>query len=823
MVTFFIIKYLLCDDSSLDDYRQGNIPSFDDIKRRLFLLDRQTGMDDIPDHYYQLNKEYSFNGIKTLPEIFTKGLHRIANTYLELRNNRVYVKQNMQNQWQELITYIPPLVSIASLLSKRFHSSLTSMEAIREFYHEYIVPNTKYTALVGPYLPQLEQYVEKNHGFHDTHMHLNGSTETDVVWQDVLLEPDKTYKNLQKGYEQKLVKEQYEQESHFLKPLTYRKLLRTAQRLRYYFFYILFSKGDCFQSKKHLFYILNEQGEEELIEIIPDSICHPFYKIIHANELYNGRELLSIEALMYVLLFKYLLNNPREAFASSFHYYLLILGLTNRILVQQTDQKGFVQFQKITLNELRETSEQQYLNRFFQVRGNDLKNIYLLEGRFALKNTCRELEKLLANIEVGWTRMVKEANKELNCTNNTPPDFPKLQLVAHFIKEVDNKPNDFIRHKDLRCKVWNQALILSYLKNKSPYLEKVMGIDTASSEFAAPPEVFAPAYRMLRRNGFKHFTYHAGEDFYHILSGLRAIYEAVEFNDLQAGDRIGHATASGLSPKVWERKLGKSVLMKKGEYMDDLLFVYHFIVRRINKCSVLEPLKQKIIILADQIQEYSYEIYHRPYSLKALEEAYMFRQFCPMIMRMIAFVDKEADGKFKKGKAFQRAEELSVFDFNEFCAIRNEFHCRAHNESVEIYLNRYHNKYFRDEYNEIIEIDIKECFTLNELERLQLAILQYLNEKEIVIETLPTSNVRIGFHTSFETYHLWNWIKWEEEGRAIPPIVVGTDDAGIFATNIFNEYANIYCFLTDIKQMSHLKTMEILRNLEHNASIYKFD
>lgn len=71
-----------------------------------------------------------------------------------------------------------------------------------------------------------------------------------------------------------------------------------------------------------------------------------------------------------------------------------------------------------------------------------------------------------------------------------------------------------------------------------------------------------------------------------------------------------------------------------------------------------------------------------------------------------------------------------------------------------------------------------------------------MHKKEIVIESLPTSDIRRGHHHGFATYHLWNWMKWEDEGESIRTIVLGTDDTGIFATNTYNEYANIYCFLT---------------------------
>jgi hypothetical protein len=83
--------------------------------------------------------------------------------------------------------------------------------------------------------------------------------------------------------------------------------------------------------------------------------------------------------------------------------------------------------------------------------------------------------------------------------------------------------------------------------------------------------------------------------------------------------------------------------------------------------------------------------------------------------------------------------------------------------------------------------------------------------------------VRIGPHLDHDTYHLWNWIKWEKEGHPIPPIVVGVDDAGIFATNIYNEYANIYCHLTCQCKMTHNEAMNLIERLDKNGQRYRFE
>lgn len=106
--------------------------------------------------------------------------------------------------------------------------------------------------------------------------------------------------------------------------------------------------------------------------------------------------------------------------------------------------------------------------------------------------------------------------------------------------------------------------------------------------------------------------------------------------------------------------------------------------------------------------------------------------------------------------------------------------------------------------------------------KMQLLILKYLHDKDLVIETLPTSNVIIGHHHDFSTYHLYNWWKWGKEGFSIPPIVVGTDDAGIFATNIYNEYCNIFCMLKYHKNMNSNDIITFIRQLDESSRIYAF-
>lgn len=822
MTTSSIIRYLLADNISLNEYLCGKVPSFKDIGRRLLLLLRSEDK-NIPDHYYRLNQRYSLKDIDSLPSLLTKGLYKLAEEHLEMINGQIYVKQSMQNSWQELITYIPPLIlQMALLYIKKPLRVNADISDIREYCIKTILPNVRYTALPYPYIPEILYLLDQQHGFHDLHIHLNGSTETDVVWQDLMLYPQKILDFYKESItNNSLAQEQMEQDFVPMSTMKMEQLLLVARRIRQYLYMVLFEARNNDEEKakdgirEQLF---NAKNLSEVISFfvdgndeLNDGIENPFVAITIDEETKYGTPL-NVEGLMYVLVLGYLVDSPKESVAVAFHLYLLILGFFNRLLVQQKHDYGFEEFQKYTSNGIRDNCEKvDYKTRFLQLCGNSGCNIAFVEGRFSPKQSEEENVQLISNIIQGWE----------NCWQNVRTLFksedkptPELKLIAHFIKKKDNHPT-LIRHEQLRKDVWERAKVLALMKDRNlPLARHIIGVDAAASEFDSPPEVFAPVFRYLKRKGFNHFTYHAGEDFFHILGGLRSIYEAVEFLDFSYGDRIGHATAAGLSPRVWIENVGEYIYMHKGEYLDDLVFAYNLITKYSN-----DELKYRINNLIIEIHKLYYSIYGHSCSIELISEVWKLRRLCPLHV----FAGKKESAKY-----------MSLYNHDEWCEVvsrlnlkseDNDCDCGEHiseeDERITM-LRQYHCPKFRKKYDEIIEIKVTEIFSESDLEELQLMLLRYLNEKEIIIETLPTSNVRIGHHHTYDTYHLWNWIKWENEGNPIPPIVVGTDDPGIFATNIYNEYSNIYCKLVYAHHMSRNQAMNVIKKLEKNAKIYKF-
>src|SRR5699024_11122117 len=157
-----------------------------------------------------------------------------------------------------------------------------------------------------------------------------------------------------------------------------------------------------------------------------------------------------------------------------------------------------------------------------------------------------------------------------------------------------------------RQKAKRQAKALAALREHYPKCgARILGIDAASNEVGCRPEVFGSVFRYLK-NHIKVVddgltkkrlpqlgaTYHVGEEFLDVADGLRAIDEAVNFLNLNCGDRLGHAIALGIDVEDWHKKKEYSILIPKQDYLDNLVWMYNCITQY--NIQGLEDLKSLI-------------------------------------------------------------------------------------------------------------------------------------------------------------------------------------------------------------------------------------
>lgn len=119
-----------------------------------------------------------------------------------------------------------------------------------------------------------------------------------------------------------------------------------------------------------------------------------------------------------------------------------------------------------------------------------------------------------------------------------------------------------------------------------PFLRPfVVGLDVAGDELACSPRQYARAFRLVRSAVDDQrdpggappiqlgFTYHAGEDYRDLCTGIRRVDEALDLLPLRAGDRIGHGLALAFDPGHWYSARPEMGL-PLGEHLLDLLWAW---------------------------------------------------------------------------------------------------------------------------------------------------------------------------------------------------------------------------------------------------------
>lgn len=373
----------------------------------------------------------------------------------------------------------------------------------------------------------------------------------------------------------------------------------------------------------------------------------------------------------------------------------------------------------------------------------------------------------------------------------------------------------------------------------------VCGIDAAAYELDTPPDVFSVAYRRARLElGIPHATYHTGEDFYHLVSGIRTVWETVDLLEFQRGDRIGHATALGVDPSIWMHTMPGRVAPTCGDWLQDLVFAWNLL--RIS--NTRGELQQR---LEYDIRDLAYKIFRLPllppyilgrvFALRNLDVP-LLKQIFEETKDYLGKIDEANDIKDvikfmnklpqKKEAYFLRKERefgarypyhkrLGLEDFDReqekiFFAIGNETEA-----IMRLAYNWQLDKETWERSEERLEVPT-DYFTAEELVLLQQLAMRYLSERGIVIETLPTSNLRISQYKEMGQHHSLRWLGVGAfDGDTPPPIVLGTDDPGVFATDIKAEFYHLFASLCK-RGLNAQEALEKLVRMDQCGNRYAF-
>lgn len=374
-----------------------------------------------------------------------------------------------------------------------------------------------------------------------------------------------------------------------------------------------------------------------------------------------------------------------------------------------------------------------------------------------------------------------------------------------------------------------EALSVARLLQRFPRsLQLFRGIDLCTDEMGIPTWVMAPLCRYVREVG-QHasahlqlkwgedipplrVTVHAGEDFVHLLGGLRRIDEAIDMLQLGQGDRIGHGIALGINAEAWARRTS-GIAITKMERLLDLAWEWKFSTQRSVDTSA-----SRIQYLIDKLGNLSKEI---------------FNQYSPPT-QVVKFVDLlRNEGEL--GRLGFPTGPLP--DYNVYLESRSAEASRIQVQATEgtgvreilaraagtregakgelglepwILLYRYLIEPGTFEQGQQTEL-VDPSFEASTLTMLQTELRKKMAAAGITVEINPSSNLLIGNLADLKNHPLWR-LKPPRGGESVLPVAVciGSDNPLTFATRTREEYQLVYDTLT----LAGLSDMEARQWLE---------
>lgn len=740
-----------------------------------------------------------------------KALNCIGEGYLELRHGRLYVKNDSEiNDEPTLLSPATPEAHHTSTFGRwqNIRARVSTLPIKLWMLHRSDRPMEFF--LAHPYSSHMHEFINTD-GLNETHLHINGYQYPEESWLDDLFNIDSFLERELPDFKQPATKRLYASINPRLTPNILANRLKIAQLLR-----------------DTIIRLLDESGtEEDAIERIRNTNLHlrhyalsPYFFTLGDSYSYPSRTLsqrLREEMEMWHRTF-IKLESPdfrhKTAIGHFLHLYLLIENEYLQLNRHNEHRKGFDAFAEFSDHRRRSVGTKQYYKETFLriLKASRAHAGNSIEVRLTPSALLRKKKLIIDAYQTACRCLSYERAqiaRQRGYDTATSASFPELILVAHFIK------------KELQAHCSPAAHILTplYGRERALYLKEAaelargitriignrripVGIDAANSELKLPPEVFAPAFRLFeRRTAICHKTYHCGEDFLHLLNGIRAVYEAVTFLHMRKGNRIGHGTALGILPAIWLESMPARLLMPRREWFLNLIFAWKLLYNNDNETAAV--LEKEALRMADLIFGEEETTHH---SIHVLESLFHARQFDPRD------VNRYRNGHLPLTRQQQTANE----DIERFS--------KQHGQTaLKLYWSWSTDPDCRARQEEAEEVPT-DFLSAPILLTLQQKVQHLLSGRDIVIETLPVSNLRISQYKDIQQHHILRWLKAGKYAQPMDAdllICVGSDDPGIFVSDIKNEYYHLYTMLRTAG-LTATEAIEKLRHVNKVGRTYSF-
>lgn len=366
-----------------------------------------------------------------------------------------------------------------------------------------------------------------------------------------------------------------------------------------------------------------------------------------------------------------------------------------------------------------------------------------------------------------------------------------------------------------------EATTIAGLLRRFPQLLAIVrGVDVCTDELGIPNWVIAPLLRYVKEvagaaSSFAQAslrrslpplrtTAHAGEDFVHLLGGLRRIEESIDSFQLGQGDRLGHAIALGINPSEWALRVG-GIAMTQIERLFDLAWEWSFCTER-----ALNLPASRIQYIIDKIERLSKSIFNEyahppqvanfmdllrderelrvaqfPHGPLGEEEEYLKRR---RRAESGGGQEGDKDGSFQDGRSPKKGDQ-------------GEAPWRL------LYAYLTDPKAFIQGQKQVL---VDPSFEAESLDIIQTELRRKIGAAGITVEINPSSNLLIGNMSDLQNHPLWRLKSPEKQTGAPVAVCIGSDDPITFATRNREEYQLVYDTLT----LAGLSDMEARQWLE---------
>lgn len=383
---------------------------------------------------------------------------------------------------------------------------------------------------------------------------------------------------------------------------------------------------------------------------------------------------------------------------------------------------------------------------------------------------------------------VKERDASMRWGTGTPPAFGQgTHAEPHPTASAEARRGG--RYADFFTSQAVKARSITQLLREVPLtLWLLRGLDVASDELSVPTWVLVPLYRFVQREaaytsarlapggppGLR-LTAHVGEDYRHLMEGLRRVYECLHYLLENGWGRLGHATALGMEPRSWAESVG-SVMMPAEDRLWDLVFEWRLYGSyRVAQDVRADAPPGRPEQLLNRIHELSGHIFGECYEPQVLAELHhvLHRLLTPPEARVTA------------------ADSLDAF---------SRAHWMLDPERIRFYprVARLLNLYREDEAvfrrgQELVDITL-DASEVSALYAVQDALRRGVGMRGIVVEVNPSSNLLIGNLLDLRNHPILRLFPPESHPGAPPPvpIVVGSDDPITFSTHLLREYSLLH-------------------------------